>query len=79
MKEGALSVRKGVDRPWYRPGAPLHAVHQPSRARLPKAGATREQILEAAGVSVLMQGGPAFTHVPEVLTALEYLEGTTGS
>ena len=39
----------------------------------------REQILEAAGVSVLMQGGPAFTHVPEVLTALEYLEGTTGS
>jgi len=39
-----------------------------------KAGATREQILEAAGVAVMMQGGPTFTHVPEVLRALEYCE-----
>ncbi|MGP0065462.1 MAG: carboxymuconolactone decarboxylase family protein [Isosphaeraceae bacterium] len=29
-----------------------------------KAGASREQILEAAGLAVVMQGGPAFTHVP---------------
>jgi AhpD family alkylhydroperoxidase len=39
-----------------------------------KAGATREQILEAAGVAVMMQGGPSFTHVPEVIHALEHLE-----
>jgi AhpD family alkylhydroperoxidase len=39
-----------------------------------QAGATREQILEAAGVAVMMQGGPAFTHVPEVIAALEHLE-----
>src|SRR5262245_13427455 len=28
-----------------------------------KAGATRQQIWEAAGVAVMMQGGPTFTHV----------------
>jgi len=38
------------------------------------AGATREQILEAAGVAVMMQGGPSFTHVPEVIHALDHLE-----
>lgn len=36
------------------------------------AGATPEQIVEAAGVAVMMQGGPSFTHVPEVVRALEY-------
>ncbi len=39
-----------------------------------EAGATREQILEAAGVTLMMRGGPAFTHVPEVIEALEYRE-----
>jgi AhpD family alkylhydroperoxidase len=37
------------------------------------AGATREQILEAAGVAVLMQGGPTYTYLPRVLEALEAL------
>jgi len=35
------------------------------------AGGTREQILEAAGVAVLMQGGPAYTYLPRVLEALD--------
>jgi AhpD family alkylhydroperoxidase len=38
-----------------------------------KAGATREQILESAGVAVLMQGGPTYMYVPEVIKALDYL------
>lgn len=38
------------------------------------AGATREQIIEAAGVAVMMGGGPAYTHVPMVLEALDELE-----
>lgn len=38
------------------------------------AGATREQILEAVGVAVMMNGGPVFTHVPEVIAALDHLE-----
>ncbi len=39
-----------------------------------EAGASREQVLEAAGVAVMMQGGPAFTHVPEVIKALDHIE-----
>ncbi|MGA1540625.1 MAG: carboxymuconolactone decarboxylase family protein [Chthoniobacterales bacterium] len=35
-----------------------------------KAGATREQVIEASGVAVMMGGGPAFVHLPEVLRAL---------
>jgi AhpD family alkylhydroperoxidase len=37
------------------------------------AGATREQILEAAGVAVLMQGGPTYTYLPRVTEALDFL------
>lgn len=39
-----------------------------------KAGATRDQILEAAGVAVVMRGGPAYTHLPEIVHAIEYVE-----
>ncbi len=38
-----------------------------------KAGATREQVLEAAGVAVLMQGGPTYTYLPRVVEALDAL------
>lgn len=37
------------------------------------AGATREQILEAAGVAVLMRGGPAYTYLPRVIEAMDAL------
>jgi len=40
-----------------------------------QAGATREEILEAASVAVMMGGGPAYTHIPQVLLALEAQEG----
>lgn len=38
------------------------------------AGATREQILEMAGVVVMMQGGPGYVHVPPLVEALAELE-----
>ena len=38
------------------------------------AGASSEGILEAAGVAVMMGGGPAYTHVPMVIDALDELE-----
>lgn len=38
-----------------------------------KAGATREQVIEAAGVAVMMGGGPVFVHMPDVLRALDHL------
>ncbi|AKJ63339.1 carboxymuconolactone decarboxylase family protein [Kiritimatiella glycovorans] len=39
-----------------------------------KAGASREEIMEAAQTAVMMQGGPAFTYLPKVLHALEACE-----
>jgi AhpD family alkylhydroperoxidase len=34
-------------------------------------GASQEEILEAAQVAVMMAGGPDYTHLPEVIDALE--------
>ncbi len=39
-----------------------------------KAGATRAQVIEAAGVAVMMGGGPAFVHLPAVLETLDHLK-----
>jgi AhpD family alkylhydroperoxidase len=39
-----------------------------------RAGATRAQVVEAAGVAVMMAGGPAFVHVPAVLETLDHLK-----
>jgi len=44
-----------------------------------RAGATREQIIEAAGVAVLMQGGPTYTYLPRVMEALDALNPTAPS
>lgn len=37
--------------------------------------ATRQQVMEVAGVAVMMQGGPAYTYLPKVVDALDALEG----
>ncbi len=39
------------------------------------AGNSPAEILEAASVAVMMQGGPAYTHIPVVIEALESLSG----
>jgi AhpD family alkylhydroperoxidase len=41
-----------------------------------EAGATKEQILEAASVAVMMGGGPAYTHIPVVIDTLEALQAS---
>lgn len=38
-----------------------------------KAGATRAQVLETAGVAVMMQGGPTYTYLPKLVEALDGL------
>lgn len=38
-----------------------------------KAGATREQVIEVAGVAVMMQGGPTYTYLPKLVEALDVL------
>jgi len=42
-----------------------------------EAGNSPAEILEAAGVAVMMQGGPAYTHIPVVIEALEALTPKT--
>ena len=44
-----------------------------------KAGATREQVMDAAGVAVMMQGGPTYTYLPKVVEALDALEEWAGA
>jgi len=39
-----------------------------------EAGATVQEVMEAAGVAVVMGGGPAFAHIAEVLKTFEALE-----
>ena len=39
-----------------------------------KAGATRQQVVETAGVAVMMQGGPGYTYLPKVIEALDALD-----
>lgn len=34
----------------------------------------KEQILDAASLTVMMGGGPAYTHIPVVMDTLESLE-----
>ena len=77
MKDGALTVKEkelialsiGV------------ASHCPPciRSHVQKcleSGATRQQILEAASVAVVMAGGPAYVHIPMVLETLNDLQNT---
>jgi AhpD family alkylhydroperoxidase len=40
-----------------------------------EAGATAEEIMEAAAVAVMMQGGPSLTHLPVVVNAIEACTG----
>ncbi len=42
-----------------------------------KSGATREEILEMAGVVVTMQGGPGYVYVPKLIEALDALAPAT--
>ena len=37
-------------------------------------GCTKEEILEAASVAVMMGGGPAYTHIPVVIDTLDAIE-----
>jgi AhpD family alkylhydroperoxidase len=74
MTDGKLSLR---EKELVALGIAVSANCKPCIAAHTKkcleAGASREQILEAAAVAVVMGGGPAYMHVPEVIEALEAL------
>jgi AhpD family alkylhydroperoxidase len=75
MKEGALSVREkelialGI-------GMAIRCLPCIDRhvEKAVAAGASRKQILEAAAVAVMMQGGPTYTYMPNVVEALDAVE-----
>ncbi len=74
MGEGALSV---LDKEFIAIGIGMalrcdHCVFAHVEKAV-KLGATREQLVEAAGVVVAMQGGPAYVNVPVLLDALDAL------
>ncbi|NNF44865.1 MAG: carboxymuconolactone decarboxylase family protein [Phycisphaerales bacterium] len=74
MSEGALSVR---EKELIALGIGMALRCEPClQSHLQKAlaaGASREQIIETAGVVVMMQGGPGYVYVPKLLAALEAL------
>jgi AhpD family alkylhydroperoxidase len=47
-------------------------IYQHTQAAVQE-GATPKEILEAAGVAVLMAGGPAFAHLPEIMKVFDVL------
>lgn len=72
MREGALTVR---EKELIAMGIAIGIQCEPCILLHVKksleAGASKEQILEAAQVAAMMAGGPAFTHVPMVMDALK--------
>ncbi len=74
MAAGACSVK---EKELIALGIAVHAKCEPCIfAHVKKCldtGATREQIIEAASVAVMMGGGPGFMHISAVLDALEAL------
>jgi AhpD family alkylhydroperoxidase len=74
MKEGAMTVREKelVALGIAVAGRCMPCINLHVK-KCVEAGATRAQVIEAAGVAVMMQGGPAFTHMPEIIKALDYV------
>ena len=74
MKDGVISLR---EKELIALAIAVHSKCPPCiRLHVQKcldAGATREQMMEAAAVAVMMGGGPAYTHVPVVMDTLEAL------
>ena len=75
MSDGALSVK---EKEFVALGIGLAKQCEPCiilhTKKCLEAGATPEEIIEAASVAVLMDGGPAYTHLPLVLETLEQIE-----
>jgi AhpD family alkylhydroperoxidase len=75
MAEGALSVK---DKELIALGIGLALRCEPCiRLHVKKsleAGATKQQVLEAAQVAVMMGGGPVYTHLPMVIETIEALQ-----
>ena len=75
MKDGAISVReKELVAVGISMAVRCDACIYTHAEKAIKAGATRQQIVEAAGVAVMMQGGPTYTYLPKLIEALDAIE-----
>ena len=76
MKDGALSI-KDKELIALAIGVATHCTPciKMHVKKCLEAGATSQQILEAASVATMMAGGPAYTHIPLVVETLEDLQG----
>lgn len=76
MKEGALTVKQ---KELIAVGISVAIRCEPCIdahvEKAVKAGATGAEVMEAAGVAVMMGGGPAYTYAPLVSSALERVGG----
>ena len=74
MKEGALTVKQ---KELIAVGISVAVRCEPCIdahvEKALKAGATGPEVMEAAGVAVMMGGGPSYTYAPRVAAALERL------
>lgn len=75
MKEGAIGVReKELVAVGISMAVRCDSCIYTHAEKAIKAGATRQQIVEAAGVAVMMQGGPTYTYLPKLIEALDAIE-----
>jgi AhpD family alkylhydroperoxidase len=75
MKDGTMSVReKELIAVGIRMAVRCDACIYTHAEKAIKAGATRQQVVEAAGVAVMMQGGPTYTYLPKLVEALDAIE-----
>lgn len=74
MGQGALSVREkeliAIGIALAIRCEPCVFAHVEKAAKL---GVTREELLDVAGVTVAMQGGPGYVHVPGLIAAMDAL------
>lgn len=79
MKEGALSVKT---KELIALGVAVATRCEPCiythTEKCVKNGATAEEVMEAAGVAVMMGGGPVYVYTPIVAGALRHLAGGAG-
>jgi AhpD family alkylhydroperoxidase len=75
MKDGAIGIReKELVAVGISMAVRCDACIYTHAEKAVKAGATRQQIVEAAGVAVMMQGGPTYTYLPKLIEALDAIE-----
>ncbi len=74
MKDGAISLReKELIALSIAVAVNCHPCIMAHVKKCLETGSTKEQILDAVSVAVVMGGGPAYMHIAEVMDALEAL------